>query len=147
MTQTIAAELRGLELVDQHRVATHLAVVVHAVLGVLGVEVGPVAALAEQQQPVVAQAIFLVGAGVAREEVLHLARTRLVEPRLEFPVGGPGFERVAAGLELGMGKVAAPLRVAMTGTQVSPSIEHTIYLAGRDGALARIDEALARARG
>ena len=56
-------------------------------------------------------------------------------------------ERVAATLELGMGKVAAPLRVAMTGTQVSPSIEHTIYLAGRDGAVARIDEALARAKG
>jgi glutamyl-tRNA synthetase len=56
-------------------------------------------------------------------------------------------ERVAAALELGMGKVAAPLRVAMTGTQVSPSIEHTIYLASRDGALARIDEALVRARG
>jgi glutamyl-tRNA synthetase len=56
-------------------------------------------------------------------------------------------ERVAATLELGMGKVAAPLRVAMTGTQVSPSIEHTIYLAGRDGALSRIDEACARARG
>ncbi|MEX1826658.1 glutamate--tRNA ligase [Luteibacter sp. CQ10] len=54
-------------------------------------------------------------------------------------------ERVATALELGMGKVAAPLRVAMTGTQVSPSIEHTIYLCGRDGALARIDEALARA--
>ena len=54
-------------------------------------------------------------------------------------------ERVAAALELGMGKVAAPLRVAMTGTQVSPSIEHTIYLAGREGALGRIDEALARA--
>jgi len=54
-------------------------------------------------------------------------------------------ERVAASLELGMGKVAAPLRVAMTGTQVSPSIEHTIYLAGREGALARIDDALARA--
>jgi glutamyl-tRNA synthetase len=56
-------------------------------------------------------------------------------------------ERVAAALELGMGKVAAPLRVAMTGTQVSPSIEHTIYLAGREGAIARIDEALVRARG
>jgi len=56
-------------------------------------------------------------------------------------------ERVAATLELGMGKVAAPLRVAMTGTQVSPSIEHTIYLAGREGAIARIDEALARAKG
>jgi glutamyl-tRNA synthetase len=56
-------------------------------------------------------------------------------------------ERVAASLELGMGKVAAPLRVAMTGTQVSPSIEHTIYLAGREGALSRIDDALARAAG
>lgn len=53
-------------------------------------------------------------------------------------------ERVAAALELGMGKVAAPLRVAMTGTQVSPSIEHTVYLCGREGALARIDDALAR---
>ncbi|MDF3981790.1 glutamate--tRNA ligase [Luteibacter sp. PPL201] len=53
-------------------------------------------------------------------------------------------ERVAATLDLGMGKVAAPLRVAMTGTQVSPSIEHTIYLCGREGALGRIDDALAR---
>jgi glutamyl-tRNA synthetase len=51
-------------------------------------------------------------------------------------------EQVAGELELGMGKVAAPLRVAMTGTQVSPSIEHTVYLAGREGALSRIDEAL-----
>src|ERR1700754_2040470 len=56
-------------------------------------------------------------------------------------------ERVAASLELGMGKVAAPLRVAMTGTQVSPPIEHTIYLAGREGAISRIDVALARSRG
>ena len=53
-------------------------------------------------------------------------------------------EAVAAKLGLGMGKVAAPLRVAMTGTQVSPSIEHTVYLAGRSGALARIDDAIAR---
>ena len=56
------------------------------------------------------------------------------------------IEKLAAALELGMGKVAAPLRVAMTGTQVSPSIDYTIYLAGREGALARIDDALARAR-
>ncbi len=44
-----------------------------------------------------------------------------------------------------MGKVAQPLRVAITGTQVSPSIEHTIYLAGRDVALQRIEDALVRA--
>jgi len=57
------------------------------------------------------------------------------------------IEQVAAKLELGMGKIAQPLRVAMTGTQVSPSIEYTIYLAGRDEALKRIDAAVALARG
>jgi glutamyl-tRNA synthetase len=55
------------------------------------------------------------------------------------------IEQIAATLELGLGKIAQPLRVAMTGTQVSPSIDQTIYLAGRDRALARIDDALARA--
>lgn len=49
---------------------------------------------------------------------------------------------VAAQLEIGMGKVAQPLRVAITGTQVSPDISHTVYLAGRDEALKRIDAAL-----
>jgi glutamyl-tRNA synthetase len=51
---------------------------------------------------------------------------------------------VAERLQIGMGKVAQPLRVAMTGTQVSPPIEDTIYLCGRDTALARIDDALKR---
>ncbi|HET7662327.1 MAG TPA: glutamate--tRNA ligase [Rhodanobacteraceae bacterium] len=46
---------------------------------------------------------------------------------------------------IGMGKVAQPLRVAMTGTAVSPSIEDTVYLAGRDVTLQRIDDAIARA--
>ncbi len=46
--------------------------------------------------------------------------------------------------ELGMGKVAQPLRVAMTGSGVSPSIEHTVYLAGRNEAIRRIEEALSR---
>jgi glutamyl-tRNA synthetase len=36
--------------------------------------------------------------------------------------------------------------VAITGTQVSPSIDHTVFLAGRDEALARIDRAMAQAR-
>ena len=45
---------------------------------------------------------------------------------------------------LGMGKVAQPLRVAITGTQVSPDIAHTVYLAGREEALKRIDAALAK---
>jgi glutamyl-tRNA synthetase len=45
-------------------------------------------------------------------------------------------------LGLKLGKLAPALRVAITGTQVSPSIDHTVYLAGRDQALARIDAAL-----
>ncbi len=50
----------------------------------------------------------------------------------------------AEALGLGMGKVAQPLRVAITGTQVSPDISHTVYLAGRNAALERIAAAIAR---
>jgi len=55
------------------------------------------------------------------------------------------IEAAAQAVGGGMGKVAQPLRVAMTGTQVSPSIDHTVYLAGRERALRRIEDALARA--
>ncbi len=47
-------------------------------------------------------------------------------------------------LGLGLGKIAPALRVAITGTQVSPSIEHTVFLAGQAQALTRIDAALAK---
>ena len=50
---------------------------------------------------------------------------------------------VAESLGIGMGKIAQPLRVAITGSQVSPDIGWTVYLCGRDEALARIDAALA----
>jgi glutamyl-tRNA synthetase len=53
----------------------------------------------------------------------------------------------AAAIGEGMGKVAQPLRVAITGTQVSPSIDHTVFLAGRDQALQRVEAALIRAEG
>ncbi len=53
----------------------------------------------------------------------------------------------AAAIEQGMGKVAQPLRVAITGTQVSPSIDHTVFLAGRDEALRRIEAAIKLAGG
>ena len=55
------------------------------------------------------------------------------------------IEELANERAIGMGKVAQPLRVAITGTQVSPSIEQTVYLAGRDEALRRIDNAIAKA--
>jgi len=54
------------------------------------------------------------------------------------------LHEAAEALGLGMGKVAQPLRVAITGTQVSPDISHTVYLAGQAGALQRIDAALTK---
>ena len=53
----------------------------------------------------------------------------------------------ATAINEGMGKVAQPLRVAITGTQVSPSIDHTVFLAGRDEALRRVESAIKLAGG
>ena len=72
------------------------------------------------------------------------ARTRLAGlPDWTVEAINGALHDTASALELGMGKVAQPLRVAITGTQVSPDIGHTVYLAGRDEALRRIDAALA----
>jgi glutamyl-tRNA synthetase len=54
------------------------------------------------------------------------------------------LHETAEALGIGMGKVAQPLRVAITGTQVSPDISHTVYLAGQGEAVKRIDAALAK---
>ncbi len=54
------------------------------------------------------------------------------------------LHETAQALGIGMGKIAQPLRVAITGTQVSPDISHTVYLAGQGEALKRIDAALQR---
>ncbi|AOV16482.1 glutamate--tRNA ligase [Acidihalobacter aeolianus] len=51
-------------------------------------------------------------------------------------------ERVAGHLELGIGKVAQPLRVACTGAGVSPPIDQTLVLLGRERSLAGIARAL-----
>ena len=49
---------------------------------------------------------------------------------------------VAAELELKLGKVAQPLRVAIVGRAASPGIDVTLYLVGREASLRRIDKAL-----
>ena len=71
------------------------------------------------------------------------ARARLAAlPEWNADAVNAALHETAAALELGMGKVAQPLRVAITGTQVSPDIGHTVYLAGQQEALRRIDAAL-----
>ena len=53
------------------------------------------------------------------------------------------IQAVAERHELGFGKLGQPLRVAVTGGGVSPPIDVTMALIGRDRCLARIDKALA----
>jgi glutamyl-tRNA synthetase len=57
------------------------------------------------------------------------------------------IERVAAELALGMGKVAQPIRVAVSGTAVSPPIDATLEILGRERTLARIDTAIRHCEG
>ena len=49
---------------------------------------------------------------------------------------------VAESLDVKMGKVAQPLRVAIVGRAASPGIDMTLHLVGREASLRRIDRAL-----
>ena len=82
---------------------------------------------------------------VAAQAPLADVRKRLAALK-EWTVDGvaAALHETAEALGLGMGKVAQPLRVAITGTQVSPDISHTVYLAGQGEAVERIDAALAK---
>jgi glutamyl-tRNA synthetase len=55
----------------------------------------------------------------------------------------PALRAAAEAAGAGFGKVAQPLRVALTGTSASPGIDHVVYLLGRERATARIDRARA----
>jgi glutamyl-tRNA synthetase len=78
----------------------------------------------------------------------NLARARDALARVE-PFDQENVERALTELvdELGVkpGKLYQPIRVAITGTTVSPGIFESVALLGRDETLARIDSALARA--
>jgi glutamyl-tRNA synthetase len=52
------------------------------------------------------------------------------------------MEQVAASLELKFGKIGQPLRVAVTGGSVSPPIDATVELVGKERTLARLGRAL-----
>ena len=81
--------------------------------------------------------------GRARE-ALVAAREKLAALENWSAAGVDGALKAAAeSLGEGLGKIAQPLRVAITGTAVSPSIDHTVYLCGKSRALARIDRAIA----
>jgi glutamyl-tRNA synthetase len=62
---------------------------------------------------------------------------------------GPIHEAIQAQAEaggLGLGKVAQPIRVAVSGGSVSPPIDQTLAILGREETLARLERAIAFAR-
>ncbi|MDX1594326.1 MAG: glutamate--tRNA ligase, partial [Gammaproteobacteria bacterium] len=73
--------------------------------------------------------------GQAREALEHL------EPWTPEAIHG-AVEGIAQALDLGMGKVAQPLRVAVSGRAATPGIDVTLHLVGREATLRRIDRAL-----
>jgi len=75
---------------------------------------------------------------------LAAIRTRLASLSLWAAPGvHAALEQVCTEAGVGLGKVAQPLRVAVSGGAVSPPIDATVALLGRDIALKRIDRALA----
>ncbi|MFO7763677.1 MAG: glutamate--tRNA ligase [Wenzhouxiangellaceae bacterium] len=74
---------------------------------------------------------------------LQAVRERLAEAPWTPEALGEAVRATAEALEIGMGKIGQPLRVALMGHGQSPSIDQTLWLVGRDRALARIDRALA----
>ncbi|WP_130471629.1 glutamate--tRNA ligase [Candidatus Magnetaquicoccus inordinatus] len=52
------------------------------------------------------------------------------------------FRQVVADLQMEMGQLAQPVRVALTGTASSPGIHETLYLLGRSKSLQRLQDAI-----
>jgi glutamyl-tRNA synthetase len=73
-----------------------------------------------------------------------LAQVRQVLDATEWnvPALDAVVKTVSEAMKVGMGKVAQPVRVAVTGNTVSPGIGETLELIGRAESLARIDAAL-----
>ena len=53
------------------------------------------------------------------------------------------LQQIAAGRGIGLGQIAQPLRIAVSGGTVSPPIDATLEVLGRDESLARMERALA----
>jgi glutamyl-tRNA synthetase len=78
----------------------------------------------------------------AREPLVKLQDTLAAVSPWEPDTLHQVVKDVAETLELKLGKVAQPLRVAVAGRAASPGIDVTLYLVGREACLRRIDKAL-----
>jgi glutamyl-tRNA synthetase len=79
----------------------------------------------------------------ARALLAELAAAMAAAPEWNAPALHALLQEFATARTLGLGKVAQPLRVAVTGGTVSPPIDATLALLGRERVLARLQGALA----
>ena len=79
----------------------------------------------------------------AAEPLRHLHEKLKTLPAWEAEPIHTTIRETAAALELGMGKVGMPLRVALTGMGQSPAINEVAVLLGRARTLQRVENALA----
>ncbi|HEX4467744.1 MAG TPA: glutamate--tRNA ligase, partial [Solirubrobacteraceae bacterium] len=77
--------------------------------------------------------------------MLARAREALAKaPSFEQPVVAQALEQLVSAAAVKPREVYQPLRVALTGTTVSPGIFECVALLGREETLSRIDAAVAR---
>jgi len=86
-----------------------------------------------------AKAKHLSAEGLA---LLRAARERLAVADFSAANIEAVIREVAETHQVGLGKIAQPIRVAVTGQTISPGISETLDLLGREEALARMDAAL-----
>jgi glutamyl-tRNA synthetase len=80
--------------------------------------------------------------------MLKIVREKLVEMQ-EFTEQGieEMLRSIAEEKQVGLGKIAQPLRVAITGSTISPPIFDSVQLLGKPNTLARIDNTLKKFAG
>ena len=118
---------------------THMAVPTHIGVARALAAIMTIAAVEETvNEGVILLASYSAGLGVLRELRGALDAVAAWEPAaIQSAV-----EAFAENRELGMGAVAQPLRIACTGTSVSPPIDATLASLGKEAVLARIDRAI-----
>lgn len=79
---------------------------------------------------------------VAREPMEAIAERLAGLEAWEAEALDAAVRETATDLDVGMGKIAQPLRVALVGSAVSPSIDKTLLLVGKERSLVRIAHAL-----
>ena len=74
---------------------------------------------------------------------LQVARNTLAElDNWDMQSIDEAIHSVAESFEINLGKLGQPIRVAVTGGSVSPPIDATVWLVGKDRTINRLDQAL-----